>query len=158
MGRISTLLAAVIGIPTSADRALLDTMCLASLADGNATDLELGHAREMALEMPGFRRKSREELQRDIEEALADVREHDEATMMARIAASLDDGERREQAYALAAVILYVDLEKRESEDAFLRRLGETLEIPTARAAAIVAEIEREVGAIRKGESLRPGT
>lgn len=158
MGLIGDVLAAVIGIPTSTDRALLDTLCLASVADGEATELELGHAREIALEMPGFRRKSRQALQDELEEALADLRVADEGAALRRIAASLDSSEIREQAFALAAVIVHVDLDQRPEEAGFLGRLREALAISEDRERAIRGEIERELAEIRRGEALAPGT
>lgn len=158
MGLIGNVLAAVIGIPTSADRALLDTLCLASLADGRATDLELGHAREIALEMPGFRRKSRQDLQDELDEALAELRTQDESAVMQRIATSLESSEMREQAFALAAVIVHVDLDKSPVEAGFLRRLRAALAISEARERVILDQIEREIAQIRRGEALAPGT
>jgi hypothetical protein len=155
---IGRVLSAVIGIPSSTDRALLSTMCLASLADGTATKLELGHAREIALEMPGFRRKSREELQEELEEALSEVERVAPEQVMRGIAEVLDDEQTREQAFALAAVVIYVDLHKRAEETAFLRSFRDALEIPEARARAILTEIEAEVDAIRRGDEPAPGT
>jgi hypothetical protein len=158
MGLIGNVLSVVIGIPSATDRALLDTLCLASLADGHATELELGHAREIALEMPGFRRKSREGLQAELEEALTELKAHDTAHTMKRIAASIDDGDAREQAFALAAVVIYVDLDKGMVESAFLEELRNVLAITEPRGRAILAEIEAEVETMRRGDAPAPGT
>ncbi len=158
MTLIGDVLKMVVGIPSTTERALLDTMCLAGTAEGRATQLELGHAREIALDMPGFRRYSRDELQRELEEALEEVKSTEPEQMMERIADSISDPERREQAYALASVVVYVDMDKSAVESAFLGRLREALGITESRAAAIMKEIESEVASIRRGEQHAPGT
>lgn len=156
MGLIGNVLS-VIGIPSSTDRAMLDTLCLAALADGTASELELGHAREIALEMPGFRRKQRADLQAELEEVLASIRDADPHDVMRRIADALD-GDMREQAYALAAVIVYVDLDKRADESRFLADFRAALSLTDQRARAILDEIEREVADIERGDHPAPGT
>lgn len=159
MGLIGNVLSLVIGIPSSTDRALLDTLCLACLADGRVTKLEVGHAREIALEMPGFRRKSREDLQSEIETALADIERVGRPATLERIADTLKaDVAASEQAFALAAVIVWIDLDLRDDEKAFLETLRGALAISEERAAAILAEIEREVATIERGDQPAPGT
>lgn len=157
MGQIANVLAAVIGIPTSTDRALLETLCLASLADGEASELELGHAREIALEMPGFRRKSRDALQAEIEDVLLALRRETPAETLQRIGEVLE-GDAREQAFALAAVIVHVDLHKGPAESRFLEQLRRALVLTQPRAREILDEIEREVATIERGEQPAPGT
>ncbi len=155
---IGRVLASVIGIPTSTDRALLQTLCRVGLADGGATKLELGHAREIALEMPRFRRKSREDLQEELEEVLAEVGAEKREVVISRIAETLDEPETREQAFALAAVIVFVDLKKTDAEHAFLNELKAGLRLSDARTQAIMAEIKRELAMIERGDQHAPGT
>jgi hypothetical protein len=158
MGLIGTLFTAVTGIPGAADRALLDALCLACVADGTPSEIERGHALGIALELPGFQRVSEAKLAAQIDEALAAMaRDGDRRATMARIAKALP-GEAREQAFALAAVIVAVDLDVHDVEHGFLVALRGALHLGEARAAAIQADINRELDAIRAGDAPLPGS
>jgi tellurite resistance protein len=145
MGLIGKVFGAITGLPTASDRALLDVLCLAAAADGDVSQLELGYALEIALDLPGFQRVSRKRLQEMLQERVVSARLQSPAAMMKQIAARSGTGEPCEQAYTLAAVIQYVDGRVTDQETALLTALRTALAVSEARAQQILAEVHREL-------------
>jgi hypothetical protein len=73
MGLIGRVFGAITGIPTASDRALLDTLCLAALADGDVSRLELGYALEIALDLQGLQKVSKKNLDKMLAEAVQEA-------------------------------------------------------------------------------------
>jgi hypothetical protein len=146
MGLIGRVFGAITGIPTASDKALIDTLCLAAASDGDASRLELGYALEIALDLPGFQKVGRKDLEKTIARAVEELKQTGSAeASMRRVADRLESAEEREQAYTLAAVIQFVDGAVCDKETKFLAGLHEVLAVPPERCKTILAEVEREL-------------
>jgi hypothetical protein len=146
MGLIGRVFGAITGIPTASDEAMLDTLVLAAIADGDVSRLELGYALEIALDLPGFQRVSKKRLEEMLMDALERARSEVEPNAsIKKVADRLDSVEEREQAYTLAAVIEYVDASVTAQETRFLATFRQALLIAPERSEQILAEVDREL-------------
>ena len=156
MGLIGTLYSAVTGRPSGSHRALLDILCLASRADGAVSRVERGYLIGIALDLPGYERCSRGEIEDWIDETMVVLEgESSVESSMQRIVASLDSALLREQAFTLAAVIEHADQNLSTEEHRFLEMLRTSTGLSDQRARTIVTEIEKELAQL-EGEGI-PG-
>ncbi len=159
MSLVGQLFTRLTGIPLSADRALLDTLCVAGVADGKSSAIEEGYALEIALDLVAFRRFSRAELEAALEEArAAAVADGSLTRSIARLSGKLQGDELREQAYTLAAVIVAVDQQVKDCEHGFLADFARALSLGEAKTRSIWREIEAELATIRDGNAPAPGS
>ncbi|HCF57041.1 MAG TPA: hypothetical protein DFS52_03465 [Myxococcales bacterium] len=127
-----------------AERALVETMCLAACVDGR---LESGEAVALArqiLATPGFENCDPRELACMVEKMVDRVASEGIEARVKAIAADLgEEASVREEAFALATLFVLFDHEVRDEEQALLDALQKALGISdesTARISALLAE------------------
>ena len=127
------------------DDAILDAIALSACADGVTND-ELVAILRIARQLPTLR---------DLPPPEVDARVHasfgrlESAGFKGRLEAlakeKLDDATRRRM-FCAAAIVQYADGHVSSQENEFLLDLADALGLDDARVAALVAEIERELG------------
>ena len=119
------------------------TIALAVVADGVATDEELMSAVKIAADLPVLSSLSAEDIDALLTRSFEKVHELGPEGLMDHVAKAVpDNDEVRAEIWGIAALLMYVDGEVAETEIAFLERFRQALKVPEEAADSMLDDIE----------------